>query len=31
MVIEELFSSVILPLWIGRSPAVLLEPMVAHG
>jgi predicted NBD/HSP70 family sugar kinase len=31
MVLEELFSSAILPLWIGRGPAVLLEPMTTYG
>jgi glucokinase-like ROK family protein len=31
MVLEELFSAALLPLWIGRGPAVLLEPVSAHG
>lgn len=31
MVLDELFSHSLLPLWIGRRPSALLEPMAAHG
>jgi hypothetical protein len=31
MVLDELFSRALLPLWIGRRPAALLEPLAANG
>jgi len=31
MVLDELFSATLLPLWVGRRPSVLLEPLAAHG
>ena len=31
MVLDELFSRTLLPLWVGRRPSVLLEPMAANG
>jgi glucokinase-like ROK family protein len=31
MVLDELFSRDVLPMWIGRRPSVLLEPLAADG
>ena len=31
MVLDELFSGALLPLWIGRRPSVLLEPAAVSG